>query len=326
VEAPRFAGDGPAFSRRELIRRAAAAAAVVGSAELSSACGEAAKPLPWFEAAAAGRIPSDRRPVIAGIVLPVGRRWSPKGLYDERPPVAWTTDRGVDEAFGIARAIASAFSKTGLWPALWFGGDAPDFYCSLPAPATEIDARKTEHVLREQWSLHPPQPSWVAPLPTTFLGLAKPTGRVAGRFDPFSLLEERQKAYASWDPFGLSPRLLLVPCRHPEDVIATIGLDCGTTYAGVQDPALVSSVLRSWEQRFHAVVVGLGPGWVRLAVAAPPTTFEHALRIAAEQFGLAPAEDAGVPGNLAQQARSLLTAAPAQTGSDAARWELGWDD
>jgi hypothetical protein len=326
VSAAPFRGNRSAFTRRELIRRAAAGAAVIASADLVSACGEAARPLPWFEAAAAGAIPSDRRPVIAGVVLPPGRRWSPKGFYDKSSPVAWTTERGVDEAFGIARLVASAFSKTGLWPVLWFGGDKPDFYCSQPAPATAIDARKAEHVLHEQWARHPPQPSWVAPLPPNFLGLAKPTRPAAAKFDPFGLFEERQKAYAPWDRGDLSPRLLLVPCRRPADVIAAIGLDCGTTYAGVEDPALVSSVLRSWEQRFRAVVVGLGPGWARLAVAAPPTTFDHALRIAAEQFGLAPEEEAGEPGALAEQARALLTAAPGGTGSDRYRWELVWND
>jgi hypothetical protein len=98
-------------------------------------------------------------------------------------------------------------------------------------------------------------------------------------------------------------------------------LICGTGYGGVENPGDVSSVLRSWERRFAAVLVGTGPGFVTLAVGAPPKSDDHALRIAAEQYALAPWEDP-----LKTTARELLGGRPPYTRSGRRIWTLGWND
>jgi hypothetical protein len=53
-------------------------------------------------------------------------------------------------------------------------------------------------------------------------------------------------------------------------VIAATGFTCGTGYGGIEDQVLVSSVLRSWEDRFATVLVGLAPGLTLLASARLP--------------------------------------------------------
>src|SRR5919109_1859585 len=320
-------------TRSQFLRRGVVAAAAFALPNALAGCelgGADSREDPW--ATRPGELPPDGHPIVAGHVLPAGRGWRPGPPFDRwvpakgRKPVFWCTNAGVDGAFDLARELAAGYSQTGLWPCLWlFPTDGPDGYCDRPARIAAIDAGKARGVLAEQWRRHPPERSWVAPLDPSFPGLAEPTGPPRPGFDPFGLLETRQQADASWDPTALRPQLMLVPCERPADAVAQIGLECGTTYAGVEDPAEVSSVLRSWEQRFHATLVGLGPGMVVLAVGAPPATFEHALDIAAEQRAFAPNEEAGASGSLARQARTLLTNNFYEsTTSDV--WRLGWND
>jgi hypothetical protein len=56
----------------------------------------------------------------------------------------------------------------------------------------------------------------------------------------------------------------------------------------VTGAAEVSAVLRSWEDRFGAVLVGLSFGTMTLLVTRPPTSDDEALRVAAEVAALCP--------------------------------------
>jgi hypothetical protein len=322
------------LTRRELLDRAAAVGALLTLPSLLAACdleggGSAGR---VSEARVPGRLPPDGRPTFAGFTLPKGRGWRPGRPFDVWVPAGrdnaafWCTEDGVENAFALAGQLAAAHRRTGIWPVLWlFAGDRPGGYLDRPAAMGRVDASTAEAILAEQWKRHPPKRSWVFPLSTDFPGLAEPTGKPRPYFDPFGLLRERQRADSSWNPAALTPSLMLVPCRRPADAVARIGLLCGTAYAGVEDPALVSSVLRSWEDRFHAVLVALAPGEVALAVGAPPATFEEALHIAAEQFAFAPGEEAGAPGALAHQARTLLRNNPYDPSTRDV-WFLGWND
>jgi hypothetical protein len=86
-------------------------------------------------------------------------------------------------------------------------------------------------------------------------------------------------------PAGGSARIGLVSCRRPADAIGAMGW---LGAINVRSPAEVSAVLRSWEDRFGAVVVGLGFATVRLLVTRPPRTDDDALRVAAEVAALCP--------------------------------------
>jgi hypothetical protein len=113
-----------------------------------------------------------------------------------------------------------------------------------------------------------------------FPGLAPPAG------DGLSQAE-RDAALASLEP----ARVGLVPARRPADVPATVGwavfgADGPSEFGPVQwsaNAVWVGSVLRSFEDRFGATLLKLGPGAeLRLLAERPPRTLEHATRIAAE--------------------------------------------
>jgi len=98
---------------------------------------------------------------------------------------------------------------------------------------------------------------------------------------------ERDAALGSLQP----ARIGLVPARRPADVPATVGwsvfgADGPDEFGRVQVSAnavWVGSVLRSFEDRFSAALLKLGPGAeLRLLVERPPRTLEHATQIAAE--------------------------------------------
>jgi Domain of unknown function (DUF4253) len=115
--------------------------------------------------------------------------------------------------------------------------------------------------------------------------------------DPFAQLHEHRRSRGG----SLYPRLMLVPSNRPADAITAVGF-----VPAELDVGAVSAVLRSWEERFGAVAVELGPSEISLSVPAFPTTAEQALLIAAEQHALAPWQDAGRPGALRERAQGLL--------------------
>ena len=130
-----------------------------------------------------------------------------------------------------------------------------------------------------------------------FPGLAEATARAGTSFDPFTVLRERANGVE--DPGGA--RLLLVPCTRPAHAVAAMGADCGELLGTV-----AAIVLASWEERFGAVVTALAPGSTTLVLEAPPTNLEHALRVAAEHYGLVLGGDAGRPGALVERAYDLV--------------------
>ena len=71
------------------------------------------------------------------------------------------------------------------------------------------------------------------------------------------------------------------------DIPAVLGWTGACTYPN-WDLAGLCSVLRSWEDRFGAVLVGLGPDRLRLSVERPPRYPEQARQLAGEHYGLAP--------------------------------------
>jgi hypothetical protein len=82
------------------------------------------------------------------------------------------------------------------------------------------------------------------------------------------------------------------------------------------DPLDMSTVLRSWEFRFDAYLVGLGTDTLTLAVGRPPRDLDAALAIAAEHYAFC-------SDNIDQGAESIAEYAP--TLVDAPRWDFWWD-
>ena len=75
------------------------------------------------------------------------------------------------------------------------------------------------------------------------------------------------------------PHLGLVPAPDGAGAITACGW---MSQAG--DPAEIASVIRSWQERFGARLCSLGMDTLGVSVAWPPTTADHAQRVAAEHF------------------------------------------
>ncbi|GAA0522950.1 hypothetical protein Ade02nite_82560 [Paractinoplanes deccanensis] len=81
--------------------------------------------------------------------------------------------------------------------------------------------------------------------------------------------------------------------------------------------AELSAALRSWKKRFGAVVIGAGFAELHLSIAAPPTTIELAVNVAAEHFAFCPDNIwQGHSPNLTAYAERLL---------DTPLWSFWWD-
>jgi hypothetical protein len=76
--------------------------------------------------------------------------------------------------------------------------------------------------------------------------------------------------------------LAVVPVHRPADILAAIGWSGACNY--LRDVVELSAVLRSWEDRFGALLVGISFCTLDLAAASPPVTEDECLRGAAEHI------------------------------------------
>jgi hypothetical protein len=110
-------------------------------------------------------------------------------------------------------------------------------------------------------------------------------------------------------------RLGLVATARPSDAITVAGWQGAANYTN--DTAKLSAVLRSWKKRFGAIIIGAGFAEIYLSIAAPPTTIEHAVNVAAEHFAFC-------PDNIWQGHSSNLTTY-AERLVDTPLWSFWWD-
>jgi hypothetical protein len=148
-------------------------------------------------------------------------------------------------------------------------------------PAANAELERLNEIDRRNAGQQPAGPGEPGhhPQAEPFPGLAPATGGGLTQ-------AEREAAFAALQP----ARIGLVAARRPADVPAAVGwVTFGVDpyeFGPVQVPAnavWVGSVLRSFEDRFGASLLHLGPGAeLRLLVERPPRTLEHATAIAAE--------------------------------------------
>lgn len=108
--------------------------------------------------------------------------------------------------------------------------------------------------------------------------------------------------------------LAVVPVDRPADVITAINWSGPCNYR--RNLAELSAVLRTWEDRFGAVVVRIDRATLWLSVAAPPRTPDHARQVAAEHFAFCRDVDWEDP-------RPLRTYAADLVGGRT--WRFWWD-
>ncbi|MDX3534970.1 DUF4253 domain-containing protein [Streptomyces sp. MB09-01] len=192
----------------------------------------------------------------------------------------------------------------------------------VPDRMSDPDDHHVEPVLRAFWSRVVPDPEEgeegeeiIAPFARDWPGLAVP-GPAGGpdAVDPeVAACEVADELIESGSLPG--PRLALVPAGRGADVPTALGWGGPTNYEN--DTALISTVLRSWEERFGARLVALGFDELHVSVAAPPRTVVQALPVAAEHFAFA-------PDNVWQGCGTIRAYADeAVAGSD--HWGFWWD-
>ncbi|ROO86350.1 uncharacterized protein DUF4253 [Actinocorallia herbida] len=243
---------------------------------------------------------------------------------EEGDPVLWLSgERATDGLWASVRAL---HARTGLWPLLleplardddfrpWASGElAPD---RMGAPSSY----DPERVLSASWEgctasgdpddhlSESEREAVTAPYGRRWPGLA-PGLKGA---DPVLAAEE----YASHlMTLGREWRLGLVATGRGADSVAAAGWIGPVNH--VEDTAEIAAVVRSWEDRFGAIVVGVGFADLYLSIAAPPTTPTEALPIAAEHFAFCPDSVwQGRHHDLRSYARELV---------DLHEWRFWWD-
>ena len=229
-------------------------------------------------------MPTEARPEIEGWKLPPGRVVSSDFAPDATVPL-WVSEHVVDGVGLMWPHLANAFLRTGLWPVVlqslhgqdlrpWIDGEVDPTVTSRP------DDFEAEEALAFGWHKAIPVESespnafeHLAPFGREMPGLAPP-----GPPGPAEVLPKIAEQ--------LEGRLGLVSTTRPADAITRFGWMGPANY--YHDVAPLSAVLRSWEDRFGAHVVGIGFATLTVAVERPPRDLEHALALAAEHFAMCP--------------------------------------
>jgi hypothetical protein len=213
--------------------------------------------VPFF-ARRSGAIPKAKNAEVDGVRLPPGHR-QPNGAA-----AYWISDEPVNNVEILAPWLASRFPETGVWPLLWRTQEQPEDCVDADSDISAIDTVDLLAVLQQRWAQTPPPED---DQPPQFPGLAAP---VRG--------EDPSNPFPEW-ALAEPTRLLLVPCNRPADAITVLG-----GVAGESSQQFISAILRSWEERFGAVIFEAAPGFTRISAARHPNDGEQAVALAAEIY------------------------------------------
>ncbi|WP_327003468.1 DUF4253 domain-containing protein [Dactylosporangium sp. NBC_01737] len=239
------------------------------------------------------------------VPLPAGKHIRPD-LDDDEPAVLWLSKTAPPP--GLWEQLRAAHPTSGLWPLLLtpLDGDAARPWVEgelVPDDMSDPAEHDPAHLLSSWWSQ-------TATGNAAWPGLAPATTTDGADVAKADATADREAAalLASRRPW----RLGLVAAGRGADAPTVAGWDGPANHT--DDTAHISAVLRSWEDRFGARVVGLGFAELFLSVAAPPATADDALRVAAEHFAFCPDNVSEQP--LAEYAAGLV-------GMPA--WHFWWD-
>ncbi len=246
---------------------------------------------------------------VLDVDLPPGRLVVPGDSEPGTAPAYWLSDEpaGPDVWAGLRQA----HPRSGLWPVF---ATSHRRYSDRPWAAGEVRVRSVARidvldagaVLEGFWNAQiSGEHHWLEVVgdnpremageikldPRSDFSQLEPFGRIwpglAPAGDGGQEPDEFSDQYVLATPDdGTSRRILLVPAARSADVITAAGWLGPCNYTN--DMPLLSSVLRSWEERFGARVIQVGFDTLLLAVAAPPVTAGHAEQVAAEHFAFCP--------------------------------------
>jgi hypothetical protein len=218
----------------------------------------------------------------------------------DRGPALWLSDAPPPP--GLWARLRAAHAGSGLWPLLL---EALSSEASRPWEVGELwpgersvpDQFSADAVLAELWADHTAgedddegdddekdeedEPSdALAPFGTRWPGRA---ARPTPLGPPDETADEFADEFLSFKP---TIRLGLVAADRGADALAVAGWMGPANYTN--DMGRLAAVLRDWEERFGARVVGVGFDELYLTVAAPPQTTDEAIGVAAEHFAFCP--------------------------------------
>ena len=227
----------------------------------------------------------------------------------ELPPLrplgtARITSGPLDAHPSYATLLADA-AATGCCP-VWVserGVEMLDPVEDAPAVVAAIDRREPAVFLADHWPRNCPTCGCRESF-EIFTGLAPPT---APGFEPLAVAATSRHA-------GRGSHLAIVPSARAADAVALLGWrGTGNRH---DDVVGLSAVLRSWEDRFGAVLVQLDFMALWLSVAAPPLAASECRAVAAEHFAFCPDVDFEDPRPLRHYAATL---------AGRSWWRFRWD-
>lgn len=228
------------------------------------------------------QLPEDGDLRLGDVAVLRGRRV--RTIEGHGEPVAWVTYEPVPGAGRVWLALSEMAAETGLQPVLlvapfWVPGYDPADYFVEPSDVTELDRMNAAGILAGLWdakTADDDNPRVAGqhqhfPFSRRFPGLAPIADGQLAMAEILGVLDSLPDAH-----------VCLAAAARPADVLAVTGW--GPTDAW--DSALpVAAVLRSWEDRFGASLLQLGPSAeIRLLVSRPPRTVAVAQLVAAEQW------------------------------------------
>lgn len=261
-----------------------------------------------------------------------GHRIRSAGLDGDFPvgdrPVAWLTDEPVANAGEVWLSLLFQCHATGLTPVIVLSDEEDGhpwnidantvrnlFFLSDPDEAVAaLGSHSAESLLSQWWGDASDHGSFTAPFNGPFPGLAPATGG-----PPLS-----DAAIAAAQEVT-NERIALVSARRPADGPTVFGWT-GSINTD-QEAWQLSTVLRSWEERFAAVLMAVRSDTMTVLVSHPPQTLEHALRVAAEHLAFCGDNIAQGSGDLQRYTREELfvPVAGERTTQPAQLWHFWWD-
>ena len=231
-----------------------------------------------------------------------------------RADVMWQTDgapRGVQRLWS---SLALAFPETGLWPLVVEERHREEPHLAVAGDWREQAARDPADVLRELYARGVPIGLDGEPDPED--DKLAPFG---AQFPPLAPGGAPRIEVAARGAIGAIERvagLALVPADRPADVVASIGWLGPVNGMDVSEIAALSAALRSWEERYDAILVGLGDDTLYVAVRRPPRGEEACLAAAAELYAVC----SDLIGPVAESLRDLAAQLDGSEG-----WAFWWD-
>ena len=222
-----------------------------------------------------GELPENGELRLGGVILS-GRRAYTEGLFGGGRLVAWVTDGRVLDAGRVWQELSDLAAQTGLLPVLSDLGAESFAYHYDVAEVAKLDAGE---ILAWRWEHKttsdedPDADAWM-------VGLHQPfTRQFPGLVPP---VREQLTVPATRDALDTVPPqfVCLAAVSRPADFLTEVGW---FTTEAWEPPLHLSAVLRSWEDRFGARLLQIGPrAKIRLLVSRPPRTKDAALAVAAE--------------------------------------------